>query len=394
MGERLHRLSRWLGLTLLAMAVAWLPSLARGQGGVEGAPPARQAKPAAASTPSGRVTPPADDSPAQIKVQSTLVTTPVTVLNRTGEFVSDLDQPDFKILDNGVVQHIERFDIASDPIALVILVQTNNNVASLLGQVRPLGPIFSDLLLGPSGQAAVMTFSDRVQLVQDFTGDRARLKAVMMSLQGFGLKARMNDAIMQALALLEARPKSGPQAERRLIVVFSDGSDHGSENNQSEVVRRLTNDEVTLYGLHLSRVEAMLRDKPDNGAPMDPLDANVTRPLAPGTVPTTTNASNTWGTPIPGIPILDAAGETISSEFVKNALEAYAGYSGGVYYSHWTKTALQDQLDRISSEVHNQYEIAYIPNTLGDTGFHRIEVRVDKPNLKLRARAGYFYEKR
>ena len=394
MRMRLYRSSRWLDLVVLAMAVAWLSSPARGQGGAEGAPPVRQAKPPAAPAPPGSVIAPPPDSATQIKVQSTLVTTPVTVISHAGEFVSDLDQPDFKILDNGVLQHIERFDISSDPIALVILVQTNNNVASLLGQIRPLGPIFSDLLLGPSGQAAVMTFSDRVQLVQDFTGDPAHLKAVLMNLQGFGLKARMNDAIMQALALLEARPKTGPQTERRLIVVFSDGSDHGSENNQSEVVRRLTNDEVTLYGLHLSRVEALLRDKPDNGAPMDPLDANVTRPLGPGTVPTTTNASNTWGTPIPGIPILTAAGETISSEFARNALEAYAGYSGGVYYSHWTKTALQDQLDRIASEVHNQYEIAYIPSTLSETGFHRIEVRVARPNLKLRARAGYFYEKR
>ncbi|HEY6290167.1 MAG TPA: VWA domain-containing protein [Terriglobia bacterium] len=382
------------GLVLVAMAVA-LPLPVQGQGGVEGAQPVRKTTPPVTQPPSGPVTPPPPDSPTQIKVQSTLVTTPVTVINHAGDFVSDLDRPDFKILDNGVLQHIERFDLASDPIALVILVQTNDNVASLLGQVRPLGPIFSDLLLGPSGQAAVMTFSDRVQLVQDFTGDRDRMKAALLNLQGFGLKARMNDAIMQALALLEARPKSGPQTERRLIVVFSDGSDHGSENSQSDVVRRMTNDEVTLYGLHLSRVEALLRDQPDNGAPMNPLDASVTRPVAPGTVPTTTNASNTWGTPnIPGIPILTAAGETISSEFVKNTLQAYAGYSGGVYYSHWTKTALQDQLNRIASEVHSQYEIAYIPSTLSEVGFHRIEVRVAKPNLKLRARAGYFYEKR
>jgi VWFA-related protein len=394
MGVRLARSFPLWGLVLVAMAVA-LPLPAQDQGGVEGAQPVRKTTPPVTQPPSGPVTPPPPDSPTQIKVQSTLVTTPVTVINHAGDFVSDLDQPDFKILDNGVLQHIERFDLASDPIALVILVQTNDNVASLLGQVRPLGPIFSDLLLGPSGQAAVMTFSDRVQLVQDFTGDRDRMKAALLNLQGFGLKARMNDAIMQALALLEARPKSGPQTERRLIVVFSDGSDHGSENSQSDVVRRMTNDEVTLYGLHLSRMEALLRDQPDNGAPMNPLDASVTRPVAPGTVPTTTNASNTWGTPnIPGIPILTAAGETISSEFVKNTLQAYAGYSGGVYYSHWTKTALQDQLNRIASEVHSQYEIAYIPSTLSEVGFHRIEVRVAKPNLKLRARAGYFYEKR
>jgi VWFA-related protein len=365
----------------LVLAAVLLPAGVAAQSGVDGVPTIPHTKPA---VPAGQ-----DISP-QIRVQSTLVTTPVTVIDHSGEFVSDLDQKYFRVFDNGVAQRIERFEIGSDVVALVILVQTNDSVASLLSQVRPLGPVFSDLLLGPSGQAAVMTFSDRVQLLQKFGGDREALKRALESLQSYGSKARMNDAIMQALALLESRPKD----ERRLIVIFSDGSDHGSENDKADVIRRATNDETTIYGLHLSRAEALLRDKPDQGQPMDPLDANVTRPVAPGTVPTSTNASNTWGTPVPGIPILTAIGQTVSSEILKNALEVYAGYTGGVYYSHWTKTALQDQLNRVCSEVHTQYELAYIPNTLSQTGFHRIEVQVQKPGLRVRARAGYFYQNR
>ena len=78
------------------------------------------------------------------------------------------------------------------------------------------------------------------------------------------------------------------------------------------------------------------------------------------------------------------------SELAKNLLQSYAGYTGGVFYSHWSKTAIQNQLDRISSEVRSQYEIAYVPSTLNQTGFHRIEVRVHQPGMKVRARAGYF----
>ncbi|HEV2382408.1 MAG TPA: VWA domain-containing protein [Terriglobia bacterium] len=370
-----------VGLAVAAQAVLFT-AYAAAQGGVDGSPPVVPAKPSSA--------PARQDISPQIRVQSTLVTTPVTVINHSGEFVSDLDPNYFKVFDNGVAQRIERFEIGSDVVALVILVQTNDSVASLLGQVRPLGPVFSDLLLGPDGQAAVMTFSDRVQLLQKFGGDPEGLKRSLDSLQNYGGKARMNDAIMQALAALETRPKS----ERRIIVVFSDGNDHGSENNKADVIRRATNDETTIYGLHLSRTEAELLDKPDQGQPMDPLDANVTRPTAPGTVPTSTNASDTWGTPIPGIPIITALGETVSSELLKNALEQYAGYTGGVYYSHWSKTKLQDQLNRICSEVHTQYELAYAPSTLSEAGFHRIVVRVDKPGLKVRSRAGYFYQSR
>ena len=126
---------------------------------------------------------------------------------------------------------------------------------------------------------------------------------------------------------------------------------------------------------------------------MSPLDANITRPLPPGTVPTATNSQNVWGTPVPGTEIISAAGNTISSEFSKNLLETYAGYTGGAYYSHWSEKALQNQLNRVADEVHSQYEIAYAPNTLEAPGFHRIEVKVAKPGVKVRARAGYFYQR-
>jgi VWFA-related protein len=379
---RLRPLRTTGAVRLLVLALI-LPAWAAAQGGVDGSPPAVPPKPAAPPSPTQNVTP-------QIRVQSTLVTTPVTVIGHSGDFISDLDQSSFRVFDNGVEQRIERFEIGSDTVALVIVVQTNDSVASLLDQVRPLASMFSDLLLGPNGVAAVMTFSDRVQVSQQFSADGDALKRVLENLQSSGTKARLNDALTMGLSLLETRPKT----ERRVIVAFSDGTDRGSENDKSDVIRRATNDETTVYGIHLSRVEALMKDKPDQGQPMDPLDANVTRPTAPGTVPTSTNASDTWGTPVPGIPIIDALGQTVRSEVLKNPLEAYAGYTGGVYYSHWSKTTLESQLERICSEVHTQYELAYIPSTLSQPGFHRIVVRVQKPGLRVRTRAGYFYQGR
>jgi VWFA-related protein len=368
----------------LALAVSSPTTTLNAQSGVDGSTPVVRPK-AAAPAPDSAT----DHLPAKIRVESLLVTAPVTVIDKSGEFVSDLDQKDFTLLDNNATQHIERFEVSSDPIAVVIVVQTTDSVASLLGQVRPLGPVFSDLLLAPNGEAAVISYSDQIRQLLSFTDDRDHLKVTLQRLQSWGSKPRLNDAMMQGLALLETRPK--PQ--RRVMVVFSDGTDHGSENEKPEVVRRATTDGTTIYALHLSRMEALLRDPPDQGHPMDPLNANVTRPLPPGVVPTPMNSNNTWDTPYPAIPIITAAGTTIFSEFVKNPLEIYAGYTGGVYYSHWHETTLQNQLNRICSEVHTQYEIAYSPSNLTDTSFHSIRVEVDKPGLKVRTRAGYFYQK-
>jgi VWFA-related protein len=324
----------------------------------------------------------------KIRVQSPLVTTPVAALEASGEFVYDLDEDDFQIFDNGLPQRIERFEVSSDPIAAVIVIQTNDVVAPLLDQVRPLGSVFSTLLLGESGEAAVILFDDKVRVVQDFSNSSDQLGKTLRGMTARGDQERLNDALQHATALLKKRPKS----ERRIIVAFSDGFDRGSESTTAEVVRQAANAEVTIYGLGFNPAEALLLQKPQP-QPQDPLNTNVTRPLPPGTVPTPTNSENVWGTPIPGVPIMIATGQIIRSALASSLLEVYAGYTGGVFHSHWSKKALQDQLNKVASEVHSQYELAYIPDDLNQEGFHRIEVRVKRPGVKVRARAGYFNER-
>lgn len=354
---------------------------ARAQEGVAGTPPVfTSQKKEPAKTP----TPPANS--AKIKVESTLVTAPVTVVDRSGEFVYDLEEKDFQVFDNGVPQRIEQFVQETDSIALVILVQTNDAVAGLFDQVRPLGPVFSDLLLGPGGKAAVITYDNLIRVGKDFGEDSGRLDATLGAIKAQGTKARLNDALERACVMFEKRPKG----ERRIIVAFSDGSDSGSETSKEEVVRQATNDEITIYGLRFNPAEALLLKKP-NPPQQSPLNNNVALPLPPNTPATPTTSANVYDTPIPIVPIIVATGETIRSTVASSLLEFYSGYTGGVFYSHWTKKAIQDQLSKVANEIHSQYELAYVPDNLGEMGFHRIEVRVQRPNVKVRTRAGYFY---
>lgn len=323
---------------------------------------------------------------SKIQIQSPLVTTPVTVLDASGEFVYDLDEGDFRVLDSGVPQRLERFEVESRPMAMVIVIQTNRAVAPLLDQVRPLGPVFSTLLLGEEGKAAVIFFDEGVHVAQEFSSDSDRLAATLHDFTARGDKARMNDALMRAIELLEKRRRE----ERRIILAFSDGFDAGSDTRKEDVVGRATGAEVGIYGLGFNPAEALLAQKPELPPP-SPLDTNVTRPLPPGVTPTPTASQNVYGTPIPVVPILIATGEIIRSAFASSLLEYYAGYTGGVFYSHWSQKALERQLTRIASEINSQYELAYVPDTLEQRGFHRIEVQVRRPGVKVRTRAGYFY---
>ena len=328
---------------------------------------------------------PAKQAPA-VRVQTTLVTASVTVIDSSGEPVYDLDENDFKVLDNGVPQKLQRFEAELRPPAVVVLVQTNRKVAPLFDPVRALGPNISGLMVGAEGKVAVVAYNEEVRVAQEFTSDSDQLSTTLRKLVPRGYGARLNDGLMRALALLEQQPKE----QRRIILAFSDGYDQGSETTSDEIVRRATTAEVAIYGLGFSNAQALLMKTPQ-APPQSPLDANVTRPLPPGMPTTPMNSERVYSTPVPVVPILIATGETIRSTLASSLLEYYAGYTGGVHHSHWSKKTLEEQLSRMATEINSEYELAYVPDNLHEMGFHRLEVRVQRPGVKVRARAGYFY---
>jgi VWFA-related protein len=366
-------------LTAFAGATIFDPAV-RAQDGVAGAAPVY-------STTKKQPAPSADllKQAATIKSRVTLVTTPVAVIDSSGQFVYGLDKQDFEILDNGTPQQIENFETEMQQAALVVVIETNSKTAPLLDAVRPLASMFSSLLLGAQGQAAVIIFNDRVRVAQDFSNDSDQLAKTFKDFTARGDGARLNDALARAIGMLEQRPKS----ERRVIVAFSDGFDSGSETARAEIVRRATTAEVGIYGLGFSPAQELLEKKP-RLEPYSALDNNVAMPSPPNTIPTPTNVNATWDAPIPAVPIMVATGEVIRSTLAKSLLEYYSGYTGGVFYSHWSGKALQEQLNRIATEIQSQYELAYIPDTHSESGFHRIEVHVNRAKVKVRARAGYF----
>ena len=94
------------GLLVLAVSAGVAIALVspRGQDGVAGAPPdseGAQENPSSDEASSAKR--------ADIRVQSALVTTPVTAVDSSGEYVFDLSEEDFRVLDNGVPQRLERF---------------------------------------------------------------------------------------------------------------------------------------------------------------------------------------------------------------------------------------------------------------------------------------------
>ena len=328
----------------------------------------------------------------QIRIQSNLVTVPVTVIDKhTGEFVYDLKESDFEILDNGRPQQISGFSRESHKISAVILIQNSDSVTPLLGEIKNLAPLFSELMLGPKGEAAVITFGSQVKVDQGFSNSGAELDATLQRLLPDGNKARMNDALMQGINLLQHRPKG----ERRVIVVFSSGYDSGSQTSKNEIVRRASAAEVEIYGLGLSLSKSYLtRDKKPLNPPTSAENASGAVPPQPGRPTTPTSSMGTFGVTVPATGAVRPVIRNTESILFSNDADAYASYTGGVFFSQWSSHALQDNLSRIAADVHSQYLLTYVPNDLSETGFHRLEVNVNRKDMKLkiRTRRGYFYQ--
>ncbi|OFW27141.1 MAG: hypothetical protein A3H27_10020 [Acidobacteria bacterium RIFCSPLOWO2_02_FULL_59_13] len=322
-----------------------------------------------------------------ISVEIEVVTVPVTVTNASGEFVTDLNKNEFTIQDNGVQQKIESFDLSWDPISLVIVVQTSSRVATQLPEVRKAGILFTQLILGETGEAAVLAFDNNVKLVQDFTDDHELVEAALAKLSPGGEQVRLSDAIARAVFLLQQRA----EGRRKVVIAISEARDQGSGNSQGLVLRGAQQLGVSVYTVGLGSLKSLL-SRPAGEGVSSPFPPGVAARPLPANQPPTPDAQTNWGAA--NVNLLELITELVSSTkswLGGNPLTLFATGTGGQDFSSGDQAALERALDRIGRELRNQYLLTYRPNNLDSPGFHPIRVTVSRPNLTVRAKPGYLF---
>jgi hypothetical protein len=108
-----------------------------------------------------------------IRTNVPLVVVPVSVTGQNGHFVPNVSAEQFIVLDNGVAQTV-RVEDPSDvtsPLDVVVLVQTSDISDSALLKIKKVGTMIQDAVAGANGNSAAITFSDQVQVVQEFSSD-------------------------------------------------------------------------------------------------------------------------------------------------------------------------------------------------------------------------------
>jgi len=331
---------------------------------------------------------------AKLKVQVALVNMPVTVRNAKGDMVNDLDAKDFRITDNGVEQKISHFDLGGDPLSLVILIETSSRIDPLLPGMRKTGILFTQTVMGPEGEAAVVGFNDAVDKLQDFTSDGDAIENVVAHLQTGTSGSKLYDAMAVGVDMLSGRmpqPTADRPGRRRVMLVMSETVDAGSEAKLGEVLRKAQLANVTIYSVGLSTTRSELKGKPRDNQPTPIAPPGImTLPAPPGTVqtPAGQDIASASGVDLLGLAIW--AVQHADNKVKDHAMEVACVATGGAHLSTYKDRTIEKVIDEIGGELHSQYTISYAPSDSDAIGYHEIKVDVDRKNLKVRTRPGYY----
>ena len=333
-------------------------------------------------------------TPAQVKVRVALVNTPVTVRNSRGDMVHDLEAGNFKVTDNGVTQQISHFDLGGDPISLVILIETSSRIGPLLPQMRKTGILFTQTVMGSTGEAAVVGFNDGVDKLQDFTASGDLIESTIAHLAEGTSGSKLYDAMSVGVEMLTGRPQATADkpGRRRVLMMLSEATDAGSEAKLGEVLRQAQLANVTIYSVGLSTTRAELQAPPKDTRPKITPPGTFPLPPQPGTAQTPTSEENRYGN-IDYLALAIWAVQHAENKIKDHALEVAATATGGAHLATFKGRSIEKAIDEIGGELHSQYTLSYTPTDSDAAGYHEIKVNVvrnDAKNLKVRARPGYF----
>jgi VWFA-related protein len=335
---------------------------------------------------------------AKLTARVTLVTTPVTVRDQGGAMIHNLDQQDFLITDNDAPQKITHFEVGGDPVSIVVAVETSTRIDPMLPQLRKLSVLFTEQIMGPEAEAAVIGFDNSVHRLQGFTRSHDSVESAFAGLKTTDSGHRLYDAMAEGVALLSDRHKpttENPVPGRRVLLVISEALDSGSESKLGEVLRQAQLQNITIFSIGLSTTRAELQSKQRENAPVPIAPPGIsTLPAPPGTVPTPSSTAPPSGVDL--IALVQVLVEHAKSAETKRALEVGAVATGGSYYSTFKGRSIESALDEIGGELHSQYMISYSPPRSADGrdfGYHKISVALvpDKSQgKKISSRPGYY----
>ena len=233
--------------------------------------------------PQPAATPPAEPQDVEtVKIDTDLVTVPLSATDRSGIYITDLSKEEFTITEDDVRQEIALFGKVAAPFHVVLLLDTSSSTRDKLREIQKAASAFVEQLQ-PQDRVKVISFDDKVNDLNEFTSNRDLLHAAINRTKS-GEGTKVYDAI--ELAISTIRRING----RKAIVLFSDGMDWHSDHATFEgTVRSLDEEGVVVYPIRYdtrATTEALAREQAGEQAAL-PTISVIRNPTPGGTTPPT-----------------------------------------------------------------------------------------------------------
>ncbi len=302
-------------------------------------PPAAQtpATPPASPPSAGQASQPQSTPQSRFRGGVDLVSLSVTVTEGT-RYVTDLNQEEFEIYEDGARQAVTFFSRVQQPIALAILLDTSASMSERLETAQEAAIGFARRLR-PEDAIEVIDFDSQVRILQEFTNDAAALEKAIRNTDVNGSTSLYNAIYISLKELKKVKARTAEEIRRQAIVVLSDGDDTSSLVPYEEVLDLAKRSETSIYAIGL-RPPSALRS------------------------------------------------EFKEAEFVLKQLSQETG--GRAYFVN-TVAELPKIYEQISEELASQYSLAYSSkNPLRNGAWRRVVVRIGRAGLVARTRLGYY----
>ncbi len=317
---------------------------------------------------------PATEESDVVFVETNLIQTPVSVLDRSGRFIPNLKKKDFEIYEDGVKQNIELFQTSEQPFTVILMIDISPSTRYKIDEIHYAALTFVNQLR-PSDRVMVVAFDQRTRVLSEPTTDKKNLYTAIYSSQ-FGSGTSLYDAV-DAVTSLDLVETPG----RKAIVLFTDGVDTTS---------RRASFESSVAGVE--EVDALIY----------PIRYNT---MAPGTAPNMGVDPATFAKlPKEAQDLLARAsnmrglqrGQSYSEyERGKAYLEALAANSGGRMFEADSISNMEVAFSNVAEELRRQYSVGYYSNKEGVAGERKhIKIKVNRPGAVIRSKTTYIVKEK
>ena len=315
-------------------------------------PPSKSGGPAFATRNQNQSAQPQSSTLAASPEQQGFARFNASVTDRNGRAISGLKEKDFVVFENGEPRAVTSVAPASAPFNLVLLLDVSGSVGERLDVIRKAALAFLNTV-SSEDRIAIISFRDDVQLVSEFTTDRALLNERIKKIDAGG-----GTALYDALAYVLVNTLKPLRGERAAVVILSDGDDNKSFIPFPEVLEAAVESGALFYPLY---IPSGLIPADSVTAPTKTLDPVRTRFL------------------------------TLTSRAEEEGRKL-AQVSGGAYYPITRLEQLQRAYDDVVAQLRTAYTITYASNAAGhggggggdDTREARVRVRVERDGAFVR----------